>query len=172
MVLNLLQVSRRRSGIGETELVELNPLLHDVCETMEMRAQRYRKHIRLEMEPHLKVNGHTDRLRQLFINLLDNAIKYSDPYSEIGVSARREGLALQFTFSNAGDTVPSDKLANVFKPFYAGEQTATGEGSIGLGLSIVKSIVEEHGGSVRMDSVNRRTTVVVKIPEAEGRARP
>ncbi|CAH0121656.1 Adaptive-response sensory-kinase SasA [Paenibacillus sp. CECT 9249] len=172
MVLNLLEVSRGSVGKVEAEPVELNTLLHDVCETMEMRAQRYKKHIRLALEPDLKVDGQADRLRQLFINLLDNAIKYSDPYSEIEVSARREALAVHFMFSNVGDTVPPDKLANVFKPFYAGERTAVEEGSIGLGLSIVKSIVEEHGGSIRMESVDRRTTVFVEIPEAEGGAMP
>ncbi|MBB6637097.1 HAMP domain-containing sensor histidine kinase [Cohnella thailandensis] len=170
MVLNLLEVSRRKIGNDEAEPVKIDSLLHDVCETMDMRAKRYKKHIRLESEPDLTVHGQADRLRQLFINLLDNAIKYSSPHSEIMVSARHTASTVHLAFSNVGETVPPDKLASVFKPFYSGERSKKEDGSIGLGLSIVKSIVEEHGGSIRMESLNRRTTVFVEVPEAGGNA--
>ena len=96
--------------------------------------------------------GQPDRSRQLFINLLDNAIKYSAAQSEITVNAERVDGSVRYTFDNPGEPIPDDELANVFQPFYSVSQKQKEEGSVGLGLSIVKSIVDDHGGTIRIVS--------------------
>ncbi|WP_027084531.1 sensor histidine kinase [Cohnella panacarvi] len=168
MVLNLLEVSRRGAALDEDVQIDLGLLLRDVCDAMEIRAKRYKKHVVLNLEDGLVVLGQADRLRQLFINLLDNAIKYSEPLSTItiiGEKIARE-KRLRLAFGNPGVTLSSGQVTSVFEPFYSGDKTFKEEGSVGLGLSIVKSIVDDHGGMIRMDIDGGRTTVYVELPSA------
>jgi Signal transduction histidine kinase len=168
MVLNLLEVSRRNADIDEAVPVDTTDLLRDVCDAMEIRAKRYKKRITLDAEDGLVILGQTDRLRQLFINLLDNAIKYSAPMSEILINAERVSgsEAIRFVFRNPGVTLSPDQVASVFEPFYSGDRTFTEEGSVGLGLSIVKTIVDDHSGTIRMESDGGWTGIYVELPAA------
>ena len=168
MVLNLLEVSRRGAAMDEDVLVDVGLLLLDVCDAMEIRAKRYKKQFALKLEDGLVVRGQADRLRQLFINLLDNAIKYSTPMSTItviGVQLSRE-KKIRFEFGNPGVTLSSGQVPRVFEPFYSGDRTFKEEGSVGLGLSIVQSIARDHRGTIRMDIDGGRTTVYVELPAA------
>lgn len=174
MVLNLLEVSRRQADREALELVEAGTILRDVCDAMGIRAKRYNKRIVPEAKDALYVLGQGDRLRQLFINLLDNAIKYSSPRSDIAVSADTDASAgiVWFEFANPGETLSSGQLSAVFEPFNSGDRRFKEEGSVGLGLSIVKAIVDDHGGTIAIRSDERRTTVRVELPAAgreEGR---
>jgi len=168
MVLKLLEVSRRTSEDMEFERIDSGGILHDVCESMSFRAKRYKKSIVCETEDNLFVLGQADRLRQLFINLLDNAIKYSSAYSEISVNAGLADRKVRFVFGNPGEPIPPDQLDNLFQPFYSGNLTAREEGSVGLGLSIAKSIVDDHGGSISIVSENHHIFVYVEIPYMKG----
>lgn len=168
MVLNLLEVSRRGAVLEEAVRVDAGLLLRDVCDAMEIRAKRYKKRIVLKLEDELILLGQADRLRQLFINLLDNAIKYSAPLSAISIVGEKiaGGKKLRFAFGNPGVTLSSSQVASVFEPFYSGDRTFKEEGSVGLGLSIVKSIARDHNGTIRMDIDGGRTTVYVELPAA------
>lgn len=168
MVLNLLEVSHRNAVVDEAALVDTGTLLRDVCDSMEIRAKRYKKRIVLELENGLVAFGQADRLRQLFINLLDNAIKYSSQMAEILVIGDRTTKAetIRFTFHNPSETLSPEQIASVFEPFHSGDRTFKEEGSVGLGLSIVKSIVDDHGGMIRLESNEGCTTVCVELPAA------
>ncbi|SFI27582.1 Signal transduction histidine kinase [Paenibacillus sp. UNC496MF] len=168
MVLNLLEVSRRSAAKDEAALVDAGALLRDVRDAMELRAKRYKKRIALNAEDGLYVLGQSDRLRQLFINLLDNAIKYSSPQAEIAVVAETDPAAglVRFAFANPGVTLSPGDAEKVFEPFYSGDRTFKEEGSVGLGLGIVKAIVDDHGGTISMDGGDGRTTVRVALPAA------
>ncbi|MBT2762114.1 HAMP domain-containing sensor histidine kinase [Paenibacillus sp. ISL-20] len=170
MVLKLLEVSQHNAGDKDMELVDSGKILSDVCDSMSFRAKRYKKSIFSEIEDDLFVLGQPDRLRQLFINLLDNAIKYSAAQSVISVKAELAAGRVRYIFNNPGDPIPPDQLAKVFQPFYSGGQKQKEEGSVGLGLSIVKSIVDDHGGTIRIVSEKSHTVVYVDIPyvNAEG----
>ncbi|CAI6084763.1 HAMP domain-containing sensor histidine kinase [Cohnella sp. JJ-181] len=164
MVLNLLEVSRQSADREAFDLVETGAILRDVCDAMAFRARRYRKTIVCETEEGLFVRGQSDRLRQLFINLLDNAIKYSSPQAEISVRARLDAGNVRLEIANPGDTIPPEQLANLFQPFYTPNRKSKEQGSVGLGLGIVKSIVDDHGGAVRIVSEDRRTIVDIDLP--------
>ncbi|NBD26286.1 sensor histidine kinase [Paenibacillus glycinis] len=168
MVLNLLEMSQRNAGRGDVGLVETGGILRDVCDAMAIRAQRYKKRIALDAADGLYVLGQPDRLRQLFINLLDNAIKYSSPRSEISVRAEAasDRGTVRFAFANQGPELAPEQLANVFEPFYSADRRFKEEGSVGLGLSIVKSIVDDHGGTIRMTSQDGWTSVSAELPAA------
>ncbi|MDR9855867.1 HAMP domain-containing sensor histidine kinase [Paenibacillus sp. VCA1] len=170
MVLKLLEVSRRPSDDRELEQVDAGQILQDVCDSMSFRAKRYKKSIVCQADERLYVNGQPDRLRQLFINLLDNAIKYSSPHAEISAKAEMDAGLVRFSFGNPGEPIPPDQLKNLFQPFYSVSRNFKEEGSVGLGLSIAKSIVDDHGGSIRLVSQEGRIMVDVEIPyfEKEG----
>ncbi|REE55419.1 signal transduction histidine kinase [Paenibacillus taihuensis] len=170
MVLNLLEVSRRKTERGTFEIVKAGVILLDVCDAMEIRAKRYKKTIGHSVQDGLYVLGQGDRLRQLFINLLDNAIKYGSARSEITVKAESDAGAgiIRFEFANIGETLRHDQLAEIFEPFYSGDRRFKEEGSVGLGLSIVKSIVDDHDGTIRMDVEDGLTIVHVELPAASG----
>ncbi|MBW7458661.1 ATP-binding protein [Paenibacillus sepulcri] len=164
MVLRMLEVSQGPVSRDEFARVETGRILHDVCDAMAFKAKRYNKTIRCDTEEGLFVHGHSDRLRQLFINLLDNAIKYGDAHSEIGVKALLDLGTVRFAFVNSGETIEPEHLANIFESFHLADHRPKEAGSVGLGLGIAKAIVEDHGGSIRMISENRQTGVYVEIP--------
>ncbi|MCE5173476.1 HAMP domain-containing histidine kinase [Paenibacillus profundus] len=163
MVLKLLEVSRNNSMISESDKINAGIILQDVCDSMAIRAQRYKKSIKYQIEDDLVVFGQGDRLRQLFINLLDNAIKYSLSLSEISVKALHVDGKVRFVFDNPSDPIEADQLANLFHPFYLAHPSVSEEGSVGLGLGIVKSIVHDFGGTISFDSQNRHVTVTVEF---------
>lgn len=167
MVLKLLEVSGRNSMEHEYERIDTGQILQDVCDSMSFRAKRYKKSIVCKTQENLLVYGQADRLRQLYINLLDNAIKYSAPNSEISVKSELVDGKVIFTFDNPSDPIAPNQLPNLFQPFYSANLKDKEEGSVGLGLSIAKSIVEDHGGTISIASENHHTIVNVKIPYAK-----
>ncbi|SDX16252.1 HAMP domain-containing sensor histidine kinase [Paenibacillus sp. CF384] len=166
MVLSLLEVSQEKEGWQEQLRVDVGMTLRDVCEAMTFKAQRYKKTIAVEAGEGLVVLAQPDKLRQLIINLLDNAIKYSFAHSEIGVRAALDDKAsISLTIVNQGETIPADQLARIFEPFFLGDSMQKEAGSVGLGLSIAQSIVHEMNGSIDIISKNKETAVYVNLPQ-------
>lgn len=165
LVMRLLELSRETAGQEEFSRVETGRILRDVCEALTFKAKRYQKTIRCHIAEELHVFAQGDRIRQLFINLLDNAVKYSDIHSEIKAEAERAGETVRFVIANRGKTISREHLAEIFEPYYLPDRQGAKEaGSVGLGLGIAKSIIDDHGGSIRMTSENETTTVVVELP--------
>lgn len=162
MVLKLLEVSRQVKSDG-LEAVDAYAILRDVCDSMAMRAQRYKKRIRADIESDLWIMGQTNRIRQLFINLIDNAIKYSWAFSEIEVKGLYADGKVRFVFDNPSDAISEDQLSKLFEPFYLAHSEDSEKGSVGLGLSIVKSIVDEQEGVISVISQNNHTVVTVEF---------
>lgn len=95
-----------------------------------------------------------DRLIQVFVNLIGNAVKYSAPGDSVEVSAAQHDGSIEFTVADAGPGIPRERLESVFNPFEQVDSSDTRiEGGTGLGLAICKSIVEQHGGQIWVDSV-------------------
>ncbi|HEY8207546.1 MAG TPA: PAS domain-containing protein [Myxococcaceae bacterium] len=108
-----------------------------------------------------------DRLTQLFINLLTNAVQYSPPGSPVELRLEdREGDRVSVEVHNGGDPIPGDALPTLFDPFYRGVASETASpGGLGLGLFIVKRIAEGHGGTVTVrSSAAGGTTFTVVLP--------
>ncbi|MGG4217841.1 HAMP domain-containing sensor histidine kinase [Paenibacillus jamilae] len=163
MVLKLLEVSRKNIMLQELERVDIGLILQDVCESMIIRAQRYKKTIEYEINEELIMLADRDRIRQLFINLIDNAIKYSLPLSTVSVKAVRAGENIRLSFSNPSDPIEAEYLSRLVQPFYLAHSDSVEEGSVGLGLSIVKSIVEEFSGSILITNEHNETVVTVEF---------
>ncbi|MEC1442067.1 HAMP domain-containing sensor histidine kinase [Bacillus subtilis] len=162
LVIKLLEVSRETSK-EQFDRIDTETILKDVCESMKFRAERYKKKITCEIEEGLYVYGQKNRVRQLFINLLDNAIKYSLSHSEIMIQAKVTGDQVLFMFKNPSDPYDDNQYTKVFQPFYSINQKVTEEGSLGLGLSIVKTIVEKHGGTIKMFYEENHTIITIEL---------
>ncbi|WP_274650585.1 sensor histidine kinase [Paenibacillus humicola] len=167
LVLRLLEASMETSTPDAMEPVDAGRLLQDVCEAMAFKAERYGKTIRSGIGPALWVRGSENRLRQLFINLIDNAIKYGSPSSVIFVNAVSAEGEARVEIANSGDEIDPELLPKLFEPFYRADRSELEErGSRGLGLSICKTIVDEHAGSIRIVSENKRTSAEIGLPAA------
>jgi signal transduction histidine kinase len=108
----------------------------------------------------------TDRIGQVFDNLVGNAIKFSQPGSEIKLGAALEGDMVKFSVRDHGVGIPADALTKVFEKFYqVARPTSRRYKGSGLGLAIVKQIVEAHQGRVHVESIpNQGSTFFFWLP--------
>lgn len=167
---DLLFVSRTDSGSHRMNMrvVVLPGLLQSVCSEARALAVGQRLEATIVLEPGnpaVLVFGDYDRLHQLFVILIDNAICYSLDAIDVRVAYRIEGDRVSVTVADRGMGIPQADLASVFLRFHRGTdaQRRNDEG-LGLGLPIAKAIVDAHGGSIDIQSVpNEGTTVSVTL---------
>ncbi|MCM1187772.1 MAG: HAMP domain-containing histidine kinase [bacterium] len=168
MVVQLLELQTKAEA-EEPKRLNLAAILKDVAEAMKIKAQRYGNTLITEgTEEDFLVDGREDRIRQVLINLTDNAIKYGEPDGPIRLRIEEKEGRVQITVSNRGPGIRQEDLKSVFEPFFRADRSLPGEiGSSGLGLSIAAGIMEEHGGSITADSVPGEETVfTVSFPGA------
>ena len=115
------------------------------------------------------MRGDSDKLEQAVAVLLDNAIKYAAPGTEVRLDAVRQGKNACLWVENEGDPIPADKLPHIFDRFYRADESRTDGGSFGLGLSIAKAIVEAHRGVIRCDSGGSTTRFTITLPCRQGK---
>lgn len=110
------------------------------------------------------IDGDPDLLRQVFLNLTENAIKYGNENSDIIVRTEEAGEEFKITYSNNCEYIPPESLTKIFDRFYRQESSRnSGLGGVGLGLSVVKSIVNLHGGSISADYSNEGKIIITII---------
>jgi two-component system phosphate regulon sensor histidine kinase PhoR len=114
------------------------------------------------------VSGNRDQLKQVLINLLDNAFKYTPSKGQIRVSAWQEGEMVKIAVADSGMGIPLEEQSRIFERFYRVDKAHSREiGGTGLGLSIVKHIVESHGGRIEVkSSPNRGSVFSFTVPVA------
>ena len=146
--------------------VRLDELVRDSFDDTQILAHTSGVRVDLKSCEEVTVNGDAHRLRQLLLNLADNAVKYNQPNGSISMSLRRVGDYAELAISNTGPGVPPEKLPRVFDRFYRGDPAHSNnvEGC-GLGLSIAQWIVSAHNGTIQMTSEPAKlTTVTVRLP--------
>lgn len=166
MVENLQQLVAIEQDSMCLELAEFDAqdLLEDVVETQVVLAESRRLRLSAEPPRHIcRVLADRRRLLQVVTNLVSNSIKFTPGGGSISASAERDSEGVWFAVKDTGIGIPACDLENVFTRFW---QSGSGSHSgVGLGLSIAKSIVEAHGGRIRLRSrVGEGTTVAFLIP--------
>jgi len=114
--------------------------------------------------PDIVVIADRTRLEQVAANLLDNAVKYTPAGGRVDVEVRRDAAAAVVEVRDTGPGIPGDELPRIFDRLFRGD-TSRAERGLGLGLSLVKAIVEAHGGAVEVSSERGRGSVfTVRLP--------
>jgi PAS domain S-box-containing protein len=175
LVDDLLDVSR--VSLGKIQLkqerTELRTILDTALEVSRplIDGARHQLVVSLPQTP-LWLNGDPTRLAQVVANLLNNAAKYTPEGGQIGLSANRDDSDVVIRIHDNGAGIPADMLPKVFDLFtQVGKSIERAKGGLGIGLSLVRKLVELHGGSVSGDSpgLGRGSTFVVRLPLASDR---
>jgi two-component system OmpR family sensor kinase len=166
LVAELLLLARsEKSEIIDVQVVSLPEVLGTVTAEMSKRAPHHQ--LRMNVESDVEVLGDEERLRQIFSNLIDNALKHSLTSSRIDLSLRRDGNWAVVEVADDGRGIAAEHIPHVFERFYRGEEEP-GEG-LGLGLAIVKHLCEAHGGAVTLRSEpGRGSCFRLTIPRHRG----
>ena len=116
----------------------------------------------LDFDEHI-ILANEDMLKHVFMNLIDNAIKFSNPGGELMISAKEENGALSVSVGNYGVEIPKSDYDAIFNKFYQCDKSRASEGN-GIGLSIVKHIINLHNGKISVESENGKTVFTVSLP--------
>jgi PAS domain S-box-containing protein len=173
LVDDLLDVSRITRGKIELrrELLELGPVVLRGLETASPLLEQRRQEVELRVPPEgLPVEGDPDRLAQVVANLITNASKYSEPGTKISIHAARAPGAVRLHVIDRGIGIPAEMRERIFDIFVQQTQSLDrSKGGLGLGLTIVRSLVERHGGTVeaRSDGPGRGSEFIITLPLAD-----
>jgi signal transduction histidine kinase len=150
------------------EPVRLDELVRDAFADAQILAEPHSLKVELTATDTVTVEGDRHRLRQLLLNLVDNAIKYNVPGGSVKFALRRDGDEAGFTLANTGPGIPAEILPRVFDRFFRGDAAPNhAVDGCGLGLSIAQWIVSAHRGSIQIASEPAKSTIVtVRLPLA------
>lgn len=156
MVTQLLTLSKYQSTILNSlmEKIDLFSLAQSIAEDMQLKATQYDMNIVLSGEPY-NVLGNRNELKQLFINLIDNAIQHGKPGHDIDIA-----FFNQIHIKNVCSPIPPNVSAHIFEPFVHRKK----EGSTGLGLFICADIVSRHKGTILFEETSGQAIVTITLP--------
>jgi heavy metal sensor kinase len=148
------------------EPLRFGELVRDNFADAQILAEPHGIRVELPVCEEVSMRGDRHRLRQLLLNLADNAVKYNQSQGRVTMSLRRANDAAEFTIANTGPGIPPEILPRVFDRFFRGDPAhSPAVDGCGLGLSIAQWIVAAHEGSIKIESVPAQmTTVTVRLP--------
>lgn len=160
--LSRLEGKRTKLNISEFKLKELcNPGLYkSFAETKRIRIVN-------KVPARFSIKADKDKITQVLMNLISNAIKYSPDKTKITIEAKKESKRAYITIRDEGYGIPKEERARIFDKFYQIEHHMTRkQGGVGLGLAIVKEIVDLHKGTIKVDSEESKgSTFTISIPQ-------
>jgi signal transduction histidine kinase len=167
LVIGFLNVSELVTPKAEASktAVEINPILRDVIRQQTVALRKKDLDVRLELADDLRpCHGDQNQLERVLWNLIDNAIKYTPAGGAIGLTSRMIAGKISLSISDSGVGIPKRELPNLFREFKRLEGSANTEGT-GLGLFIVKTILDDHNGAITVESdEGAGTTFKVELP--------
>lgn len=167
LITDLLDLSRLESGKAKLELSEFD-LHHVVNDKLYLNMARKKGvEVKLDVPRDFIVTADRNKIKQVFINLLGNSVKFTDKGGRITVSAKMFGTEWEFRVSDTGKGIPKDKVPKLFDKFFQADDFMTRtQGGTGLGLSIVKHIVDLHKGSIKVESeLGKGTRITMTFPK-------
>jgi PAS domain S-box-containing protein len=170
LVSDLLDIGRLEAGKPlpmDVQPIDIERLVRKVVEEFRLQSSRHRFEIQLEKNPVGSVLADEGKLEQVLENLLSNAVKYSPKDSLVRISGLVGDGAYQVSVEDQGIGMTAEQTARVFDKFYRADFSNTAARGLGLGMSIVRQIVESHGGSIWVESEkDRGTRVNFTVPTA------
>jgi two-component system sensor histidine kinase CiaH len=168
LVGGLLTLARSDSNQLELDIkpVEFDRIVQDSVRKMQMLAEVKNIILQMEIDSTVAMQADEERLHQLLVTLLDNAIKYTPEGGLVRVVCRKLAHSVLLEVEDTGIGIAPENLQHIFDRFYRGDKARTRqEGGTGLGLAIAKWIVESHGGKIRVESkLSVGTQVFITLP--------
>ncbi|MBU1037797.1 MAG: GHKL domain-containing protein, partial [Candidatus Omnitrophica bacterium] len=144
--------------------LDLSLIIQGVANNIRKLADEKHIEISLSQNDNMGIKGDEEQLKQMFLNLLDNAVKYTPENGKVTVTARREKENLRIKVQDTGRGIAGDRIERVFDRFYRADKSRTGQG-FGLGLSIVKSVVDAHNGKIKIESSpGQGASFIISLP--------
>lgn len=165
---NLLLLARLDSMeiLPKKRRLDLNLLIQNILDKIRALSELKEIQLSLKADSRLSIDGDEDQLKTLFLNILDNAIKYTPPKGRILVTADREKSSAKIKIEDTGIGIPKEEINHIFDRFYRVDKSRKSTG-FGLGLSIAKSIVEAHNGAIEVASQpSQGTSFTIVLPLA------
>jgi len=152
MINTMLEISEAEAGVTTLNLskVDISVLIEEACDLFQPLAEEKGLPMEINVPPKCFVFCDKERLQQVIANLLDNAIKYT-PSGKIAILAEEADKEVMISIHDTGMGMPSNEIPHVFDRFYRADKSRSVPGS-GLGLSLVRAIVQKHGGEVEVSS--------------------
>ena len=174
---DLLDVSRITRGKIRlrTEIIDAAPILSSAVESVKGLMEERKHELTVSFRPGLHLKADPTRLEQIIVNLLANAAKYTESGGRVWLSAAQEGSEVVIRVKDTGIGIPPESLPRMFELFTQGDRTlARSEGGLGIGLTIVRSLAEMHGGTVSATSEgpNRGSEFRVGFPIVNASVKP
>ena len=165
MTTNVLNLSKiqNQSIIIDKEEFNLSEQIRSTLVLFEKRWTERSLSLSIEMDES-RIFASEDMLKQVWLNLIDNAIKFSNDASTVKITLTDEGESITVSVTNSGEEISDENIEKIFRKFYQSHSTNSRSGN-GIGLSIVKSIVEMHGGKISVVSKDGENTFAVTLPK-------
>ncbi|RFA33419.1 vancomycin resistance histidine kinase VanS [Virgibacillus dokdonensis] len=167
LINELFDITKMNYGMLQLNKTKINlgGLIQQLNEEFYPMFEKNNVQTRLDMQPDLMMTADGKKLARVFENLFTNAIRYGTDGEFIDVVAFEEERNIVVQVTNYGDRIPEDVLPHIFEMFFKQDPSRVHKaGSTGLGLFIAKNIVEQHGGSISVDSTVIRTVFEVRFP--------
>ena len=160
-VLNLSKIENEKE-LKSLKKYNLSEQIRNCIVLLEKKWDKKSLSLSLDFDEY-EIKANYEMMMQVWINILDNAIKFADDNSELFVDITRELNYVFVTITNTGPAIKDEDREKIFTKFFQSDNNKTKEGN-GIGLSIVKHIVTLHKGTIRAKSENNKTTFTVKLP--------
>jgi two-component system OmpR family sensor kinase len=173
MALDLLDLAKLEAGTADLKMstVDVRALLQNIVDKFTPQARKAGISLHLDLPANLPaLVGDGDRLAQVFTNLVDNALKFTPANGQVTLSAANAEAEMEISITDSGIGVPKDALPRLFDRFYQVDASRAGgeRHGAGLGLAIVREIVEAHNGKISVRSeVGHGTSFVIHLPLAQ-----
>ena len=153
MLNTLMDISEAETGVLKLNVEQINvaSLIEDAVELYSHVADEKKVVLYVEVPGELSLNADRNRMSQVMANLLDNAIKYTSGGGRVVIKAYQRGEDIVMVIEDNGDGIPLEELPRIWDRLYRGDKSRSHRG-LGLGLSLVKAVVQSHGGSIEVSS--------------------
>jgi two-component system OmpR family sensor kinase len=171
LVKNLLDLSALEAKVTiDFEEFALSPLVRSVHDDYAEVLEARQIDMKIDIPENLRIRGDGDALQRVLINLVDNAVKYNMDRGRIEIAAEVKNNMVHLSVFNTGKTIPKKDIDRVFEQFYRVEKSRSSQyGGSGLGLTIVKRIIELHRGNITIESEpNAGTRIDIRLPNQIG----
>ncbi len=164
MTTNILNLSKveRKGIISDKKPFNVSEQIRNCVLLLEKKWTKKRLNLSCEFDEY-EICASEDMLKQVWINLLDNAIKFANDNGDLDIKIVKDNFKVSVSISNSGSSIAESEYDKIFTKFYRVEDKDDNEGN-GIGLSIVKHIVQLHRGDIKVESKNNVTTFTVDLP--------